>query len=56
MMWQIAFLDVDYSGRGRHWWDVLPRTWRTYDDARRYVGEIAGDLSRWVVQPVWGAP
>lgn len=53
---QIAMLEVDYSGGGHHWWDVIPRTYSSYDEARRFVGEIAGDLTRWVVQPVWGSP
>lgn len=37
------------------WWDRVGRTFATYDEAWRYVCEIAGDRTRWIVQPIWGA-
>ncbi len=51
--YQIAMLD--HLGRGRFYWDVIPRTYSTYAEAFEVMCSHAGDRDRWVVQPVWEA-
>lgn len=35
-------------------WERVGRSYASSDEATCYLREIAGDYSRWIVQPVWG--
>lgn len=58
MRFAIFYLEV--YGVPREWfggmgiWERVSSAFASEDEATCYMREIAGDRSRWLVQPVWG--